>query len=64
MTREHLGSEANYDAFYEQIKQELQKNSKDRQDVTDYVVWIVQAMTNLKNSSPLIPQHIYAEYPN
>lgn len=62
MTREHLGSEANYDAFYEQIKQELQKNSKDRQDATDYVVWIAQAMTNLKNSSPLIPQHIYAEY--
>lgn len=61
-TVEHRNSEANYDAFYEQIKQELQKNSKDRQDATDYVVWIAQGMTNLKNSSPIIPQHIVEKY--
>ncbi len=46
----HRTSEANYDAFYEQIKQELQKNSKDRQDASDYVEWLAKGMIDLKNS--------------
>ena len=58
----HRNSEANFGALYDQIRAQLQKNSKDRQDAHDYYEWITSELRNLKEASPLIPSWILKRY--
>ncbi len=48
----HTNSEANYAALYDQIKAQLQRNSRERQNAKDYLDWISDHFRNLKESSP------------
>ena len=59
---QHSTSEANYAALYDHIKQQLHKNSRDRQDANDYVEWISKELNDLKASSPLIPPLLLQQY--
>lgn len=58
----HTTSEANFAALYEQIKTQLQRNSKDRQSANDYLDWVSDQYRNLKEASPAIPPWIWKKY--
>lgn len=61
-SEQHVGSEASFDGLHAQIKFQLLKNSKDRQDANDYVEWISKELSDLKAASPMIPEWIWREY--
>jgi hypothetical protein len=62
LRKEHITSEANYAALYDTIRNELQKEAKNREDANDYLKWITKQMTDLKSSSPIIPPSIIGRY--
>lgn len=49
LRKEHITSEANYAALYDTIRNELQKEAKNREDANDYLKWITKQMTDLKS---------------
>jgi len=59
---DHSHSEANYGALYDQIKVQLHRNSRERQNANDYVDWIAKEMISLKEGSPVIPDWIWKKY--
>jgi hypothetical protein len=59
---DHSHCEANWAAFYDQIKLQLHKNSKDRQEANDYIDWIAKEFISLKEASPVIPEWIWKKY--
>lgn len=59
---DHSHSEANYSALYDQIKVQLHRNSRERQDANDYVDWIAKEFISLKEGSPVIPEWIWKKY--
>lgn len=63
-SEKHVNYEASFAALYDQIKTQLQKNSKNRQDANDYIEMITEQFRSLKESSPAIPHWIWKRYRN
>lgn len=59
---EHFMAEQSYSGLYESIRQEVQKNTWERQDAEKYIEWISKDFTELKLASPLIPGSILDTY--
>lgn len=58
----HFMAEQSYGGLYEQIRQEVQKNTWERQDAEKYMEWISKDFNELKLAGPAIPASILNTY--